>query len=72
MTEAHQDLLTHSRELLKEQLTLENYKSRFQFLLSCEEHQMNIDIRNFDMQVQAGSKLRTHLKSEHIQIMNMS
>ena len=56
MTDAHQDLLTHSRELLKEQLTLENYKSRFQFLLSCEEHQMNIDIRNFDMQVKASSE----------------
>jgi hypothetical protein len=51
MTDAHQKLLTDCRDLLKQQLTIQSYMSQFRFLLSCEEHQMNIDIRNFDLQV---------------------
>ena len=51
MTDEHRDLLQKCEGLLKEKLSLKNYWERFALLLACEEHQMSIDIRNFDMKV---------------------
>ena len=51
MSGEHKALLAQSQKLLGQKLSLDNYKDRFRFLLACEEHQMNIDIRNFDMEV---------------------
>jgi hypothetical protein len=51
MTEEHQQLLEKCKNLLSDGLTSDNYAERFKLLLDCEEHQMNIDIRNFDMNV---------------------
>ncbi len=39
------------RTLLDSELSPKNYKERFALLLSCEEHQMQLDIRNYDMEV---------------------
>ena len=39
------------RTLLDSDLSPSNYKERFALLLSCEEHQMQLDIRNYDMEV---------------------
>ena len=39
------------RTLLDSDLSRNNYKERFALLLSCEEHQMQLDIRNYDMEV---------------------
>jgi hypothetical protein len=51
MTDEHKEILHRSENLLKEKLSLKNYRERFKLLISCEEHQMKIDIRNFDMKV---------------------
>lgn len=51
MSDEQKATLERSQELLGQKLSLDNYTDRFQFLLNCEEHQMNIDIRNFDMEV---------------------
>ncbi len=42
------------RTLLDSDLSKNNYKERFALLLSCEEHQMQLDIRNYDMEVSPG------------------
>ena len=39
------------RSLLDSELSFSNYRERFALLLSCEEHQMQLDIRNYDMEV---------------------
>ena len=51
MTNVHRQLLERSKKLLESKLSLENFVEKFQFLIYCEEHQMNIDIRNYDMKV---------------------
>ena len=51
MTDEHKDLLKRSTKLLESNIEMKNYADRFKFLISCEEHQMNIDIRNYDMKV---------------------
>lgn len=49
MTDSDVKFLNNSKDLLEESLTSSNFKRKFQFLLHCEEHQMEIDIRNYDM-----------------------
>ena len=44
-------LLKEYQTLLESPLNASNYSDRFRFLLQCEEHQLNIDIRNHDMEV---------------------
>ena len=61
MNDEHKAILARSQELLGQKLSPDNYKDRFQFLLSCEEHQMNIDIRNFDMEVNVTSYLDSYI-----------
>ena len=39
------------RTLLDSEVSSSNYRERFALLLSCEEHQMQLDIRNYDMEV---------------------
>ncbi len=51
MTDEHRELLNRSKKLLESKLELKNYAERLKFLISCEEHQMDIDIRNYDMEV---------------------
>ena len=46
-----ENVLKKYQALLESPLTASNYRERFKFLLQCEEHQMNIDIRNYDMEV---------------------
>ena len=36
---------------LKSRVSAKAYKAKFQMLLQCEEHQMEYDIRNYDMEV---------------------
>ena len=49
MTDGDVRFLNSSKDLLEENLTSTNFKRKFQFLLHSEEHQMEIDIRNYDM-----------------------
>ena len=46
-----EELLKKCQALIETSLNEENYKDKFTFLVQCEEHQMNIDIRNYDMEV---------------------
>ena len=48
---ASEDLRRKYQNLLESSLSATNYKERFKFLLQSEEHQMNIDIRSYDMEV---------------------
>ena len=63
MTNVHRQLLERSKKLLESKLSLENFVEKFQFLIYCEEHQMNIDIRNYDMKVGFSNVFPTFLKS---------
>ena len=46
-----EQMLRKYMTLLESELSSSNYKDRFALLLSCEEHQMQLDIRNYDMEV---------------------
>ena len=46
-----EQMLRKYTTLLESELSSSNYKDRFALLLSCEEHQMQLDIRNYDMEV---------------------
>ena len=49
-----EELLRKCQALIETSLNEDNYKDKFKFLVQCEEHQMNIDIRNYDMEVFKG------------------
>ena len=44
-------MLERCRETLESPLDENTYRDRFQLQLQAEEHQMNIDIRGYDMEV---------------------
>merc|ERR1719239_1037510 len=44
-----QQQLEKLRQLMEQQLNKENYADRWQFLLHCEQHQEERDVRFFDM-----------------------
>ena len=45
------EMLTKCRRLLESPISENIYAERFKLLLQSEEHQMNIDIRGYDMEV---------------------
>ena len=46
-----EEILNNYKVLLGAGLNNENYYKRFEMLMHCEEHQMELDIRNYDMEV---------------------
>ena len=55
--------LQRFHDILNSVLTLKNYNDRFDLLLSCEEFQMRIDIRSFDLMVTSFTVLKLNFVS---------